>query len=256
MMSVTQRRRRERSVRFPLELQALEARTLLAVSSSAILPLLAEEAGQQIFGPYIDMTAPGQIPATPYVVNARGEPSLVATVRKTGLTEATLAFVNAKIVHGKVVPIWGSSEDGIPFDSAAGKRIMAEVIAARKAGLRMIIAFGGTTACQNGLEVAQLTASDPAMMKKVYEQMIGAFYKVGITDFDFDIEGPGVPSATALAISQTRFDVLKQIQQDPRFSKMQTCFVLAIAPTTGWAPNSWDGMFIKEAAASGINVAF
>ena len=58
------------------------------------------------------------------MVNAKGEPSLVATVRKTGLTEATLAFVNAKIVHGKVVPIWGSSEDGIPFDSAAGKRIM------------------------------------------------------------------------------------------------------------------------------------
>ena len=88
----------------------------------------------------------------------------------------------------------------------------------------MIIAFGGTTACQNGLEVAQLTASDPAMMKKVYEQMIGAFYKVGITNFDFDIEGPGVQSSAALAISKTRFDVLKQIQQDPRFSKMQTSF--------------------------------
>jgi hypothetical protein len=235
--------------------EALEVRLTPSRLGVGLNHSASDWTGKKIFAPYIDMTAETQWRHTPYMVDSRGNPSLVATMHHTGLKYATLAFVNAKMVGGKVVPIWGSSgEGGITFDSPKGHQIMQQVAAAQQAGLNLIVSFGGIAACENNLEIGQLTASDMAAMKHAYEDVIGKFYAMGVRHFDFDIEGPANKSLPALENCRARFEVLKQIQNEPRFKGMQISFVLAISPTDGWAPNAWDGMFIKAAADSGIKV--
>lgn len=124
----------------------------------------------QMFAPYIDMGSMKQRSETWYMNDSvdpkvPGNPSLVATMEKTGIEAATLAFVNQNAAGGKY--IWGSAPSAEDtFDSPKGEAIQADIAAAREKGLKIIVSFGGITACQNGVEIGQLngkageTASD------------------------------------------------------------------------------------------------
>ena len=117
---------------------------------------------KRVFAPYIDMGSIAQREQTWYMndsvaPNQTGKPSLVATMQKTGIEAATLAFVNQQSAGGAF--IWGSSQDpayNIAFDSVQGEAIKTDVAAALAAGLRTIVSFGGITAAQNGREIGML----------------------------------------------------------------------------------------------------
>ncbi|MFN8071806.1 MAG: hypothetical protein U0R66_08380 [Mycobacterium sp.] len=124
----------------------------------------------QTFAPYIDMGSLTQRAETWYMndsvdPNQPGKPSLVATMDKTGIQAATLAFVNQISAGGDYM--WGSSSSSEnTFSSDKGQAIQADIAAALANGLKTIVSFGGITACQNGVEIGQLngkageTASD------------------------------------------------------------------------------------------------
>ncbi len=115
-----------------------------------------------VFAPYIDMGSIGQREQTWYMNNSTspatsGTPSLVATMAKTGIEAATLAFVNQQSSGGPL--IWGSSPSGgsnIAFDSARGIEFQKDIKAAVDAGLLTIVSFGGISAAQNGTEIGQI----------------------------------------------------------------------------------------------------
>jgi hypothetical protein len=112
------------------------------------------------FAPYIDMGSLAQREQTWYMNDSTdptkpGKPSLVATMAKTGIEAATLAFVNQTSAGGDY--IWGSAANSEnTFSSARGAAINADIAAALANGLKTIVSFGGITACQNGVEIGQL----------------------------------------------------------------------------------------------------
>lgn len=112
------------------------------------------------FAPYIDMASMTQRAQTWYMNDSvapatSGTPSLVATMQKTGIEAATLAFVNQSAAGGDY--IWGSSADSAnTFGSPTGVAIKADIAAALANGLKTIVSFGGITACQNRVEIGQL----------------------------------------------------------------------------------------------------
>lgn len=112
------------------------------------------------FAPYIDMGSLAQREQTWYMNDSvspatTGKPSLVATMQKTGIEAATLAFVNQNSAGGEY--IWGSAANSEnTFSSAKGAAINVDVAAAVANGLETIVSFGGITACQNGVEIGQL----------------------------------------------------------------------------------------------------
>ena len=116
----------------------------------------------RVFAPYIDMGSMAQREQTWYMNNSvspatTGVPSLVSTMQKTGISSATLAFVNQQSAGGSYV--WGSSAqpaNNIALDSAQGVTMKADIGAAIADGLSVIVSFGGITACQNGVEIGQL----------------------------------------------------------------------------------------------------
>lgn len=116
----------------------------------------------RVFAPYIDMGSMAQREQTWYMNNSvapatTGAPSLVDTMQKTGISSATLAFVNQQSAGGSFV--WGSSAqaaNNIALDSAQGVTMKADIQAAIADGLSVIVSFGGITACQNGVEIGQL----------------------------------------------------------------------------------------------------
>ncbi|MFN8087979.1 MAG: Ig-like domain-containing protein [Mycobacterium sp.] len=124
------------------------------------VPVTAPSAG--VFAPYIDMGSIAQREQTWYMNDSTdpavaGTPSLVATMTKTGITAATLAFVNQQSAGGPLV--WGSAaspSSNIAFESVSGVAIKRDVQAALGQGLQTIVSFGGITACQNGVEIGQL----------------------------------------------------------------------------------------------------
>lgn len=136
----------------------LYASTATAVLTEA--PITAPVDG--VFAPYIDMGSIAQREQTWYMNDSTdpavvGKPSLAATMTKTGITAATLAFVNQQSVGGPLV--WGSSASpsaNIAFDSVQGMAMKQDVQAAIGQGLHTIVSFGGITACQNGVEIGQL----------------------------------------------------------------------------------------------------
>lgn len=115
-----------------------------------------------VFAPYVDMGSIAQRELTWYMNDSTdptkpGNPSLVATMDKTGIQAATLAFVNQQGAGGAYV--WGSSTQpaaNTAFDSAKGAQIKNDVQAAVGKGLKTIVSFGGITAAQNGVEIGQL----------------------------------------------------------------------------------------------------
>ena len=113
----------------------------------------------KMFAPYIDMGSLAQREQTPWMVNAEGKPSLVATKQKTGIEAATLAFVNQQGVDGPIV--WGSSppiskDNNIPLDSPIGVQFRDDLKAAIADGLETIVSFGGIAACNAGVEIGQV----------------------------------------------------------------------------------------------------
>ena len=123
----------------------------------------------RVFAPYIDMTSTLQREQTWYMndsvdPNQTGTPSLTATMTKTGIEAATLAFVNQQARGADFV--WGSSKDAAAnaaFGSDRGKTIMTDVKTAVDNGLEAIVSFGGITACQNGVEIGQLNGESAAL---------------------------------------------------------------------------------------------
>lgn len=123
----------------------------------------------RVFAPYIDMASTAQREQTWYMndsvaPNQTGTPSLVATMTKTGIEAATLAFVNQQDRGGEF--IWGSSEDpeaNAAFGSARGIAIKADIKNAVDNGLDTIVSFGGITACQNRKEIGQLNGEAAAL---------------------------------------------------------------------------------------------
>jgi hypothetical protein len=123
----------------------------------------------RVFAPYIDMASTTQREETWYMNDSTdptkpGTPSLVSTMTKTGIEAATLAFVNQQGRGGDFV--WGSSDNplgNIEFDTDPGKKIKADIQAAKDNGLNIIVSFGGITACQNGVEIGQLNGEAAAL---------------------------------------------------------------------------------------------
>ncbi len=125
--------------------------------------------GAKIFAPYIDMGSLGQQAYTWYMNNSTpdkqpGVPSLLDTIDKTGIEAGTLAFVNQQGAGGPFV--WGSSPPpgpgeqsaNIEFTSETGQRIAREISTAITGkSFEPIVSFGGITACQNNVEIGQLT---------------------------------------------------------------------------------------------------
>ncbi len=115
----------------------------------------------RVFAPYIDMGSIAQREQTWYMSDttdpAKPVPSLVATMDKTGIQAATLAFVNQQGPGGELV--WGSSGNpaqNIAVTSPNGVQIRDDIKAAMDKGLGVIVSFGGITACQNGVEIGQI----------------------------------------------------------------------------------------------------
>lgn len=123
----------------------------------------------RMFAPYIDMTSTLQREQTWYMndsvaPNQTGTPSLVATMTKTGIEAATLAFVNQQEQGGDF--IWGSSKDpknNAAFGSTRGVTIKTDIQSAVDNGLNTIVSFGGITACENGVEIGQLNGEAAAL---------------------------------------------------------------------------------------------
>jgi hypothetical protein len=118
-----------------------------------------DPASPRVFAPYIDMGSMAQRELTWFMNDSadpalKGEPSLVQTMRKTGIEAATLAFVNQNGSNGDF--IWGSNSQGVPFQSPNGEKIKADIQKAMAEGLEAIVSFGGITACQNNLEIGQI----------------------------------------------------------------------------------------------------
>jgi hypothetical protein len=113
-----------------------------------------------VFAPYIDMAAMGQREQTWYMNDSvdpaqTGKPSLVATMTKTEIQAATLAFVNQTAAGGDF--IWGSASNSLyKFNDPSGIAIKEDIAAALANRLTAIVSFGGITACQNGVEIGQL----------------------------------------------------------------------------------------------------
>ena len=124
---------------------------------------------ERVFAPYIDMTSTRQREQTWYMndsvaPNQTGTPSLVATMTKTGIEAATLAFVNQQAKGGDF--IWGSSkipDNNAAFGSTRGETIKADIQSAVDNGLNTIVSFGGITACENGVEIGQLNGEAAAL---------------------------------------------------------------------------------------------
>ena len=124
---------------------------------------------KRVFAPYIDMTSTTQREQTWFMNTSTdptkpGVPSLVATMTKTGIEAATLAFVNQQGRGGDF--IWGSSDNprgNTEFGSIPGAAIKSDIRAALDNGLNTIISFGGITACQNGVEIGQLNGEAAAL---------------------------------------------------------------------------------------------
>lgn len=115
----------------------------------------------RVFAPYIDMGSIAQREQTWYMSDTtdptKPVPSLVATMEKTGIQAATLAFVNQQGSGGALV--WGSSkiaEQNIAVTSPTGVQMRDDIKAAMDKGLDVIVSFGGITACQNGVEIGQI----------------------------------------------------------------------------------------------------
>jgi len=115
----------------------------------------------RVFAPYIDMGSIAQREKTWYMSDTtdptKPVPSLVATMEKTGIQSATLAFVNQQGPGGALV--WGSSnipEQNVAVGSPNGLQIKDDIQAAMAKHLNVIVSFGGITACQNGVEIGQI----------------------------------------------------------------------------------------------------
>lgn len=132
-----------------------------------------------LFAPYVDMSL-------------TASQNLVATQQQTAFKAVTLAFLDST---SGCAAGWGGLGSTLPADTLSnGTTILSVVQSLQKAGVQVIISFGGA----NGQEPA-LGCTTVSSLQALYQSVINRY---GVAMLDFDIEG----AATTNQASITRRD--------------------------------------------------
>lgn len=143
---------------------------------AALLSCLTAAAGARDYAPYMTV---GMGDAT-----AVGEEA----VAKAGLKAVTLAFLGT---DGHCSVGWRGLHKNLPEDTpAAGGKSVAELAAGlQKAGVEVVISFGGWLGADPAAH-----CDSPEALQAVYQQVLDLYH---VKQLDFDIEGPGVTDRVA-----------------------------------------------------------
>jgi hypothetical protein len=156
-----------------------------------------------LFAPYVDMS----LTADQNIVSMQGA---------AGFKAVTLAFLVS--TNGCAVG-WGGLGGTLPTDTLAnGTTILSQVQALQKAGVQVIVSFGGAS----GQEPA-VNCTSAAQLQALYQSVITRY---GVTMLDFDIEGGEQTNDTANALRAQALKGLKAANP-----KLVVSYTLPVLPT-------------------------
>lgn len=160
----------------------VHAQTLSATEDSLLAP------GTKVFAPYVD-------------VGISSNESLVSIQRKTRIKGVTLAFIEAT---GKGCTAgWGGLGKTLLNDKLDdGTTVQAAVKDLQKAGVQVILSFGG----QSGTEPAVRCTTEPAL-DALYQSVIDRY---DVKMLDFDIEGGEAANSAANTLRDKALIALKK----------------------------------------------
>ncbi|QXC61767.1 chitinase [Aquihabitans sp. G128] len=173
---------------------------------------------------------PARPVAAPYVDVAGSNPAnLKAAVVSGGLRDVSLGFV----IGDGCTPTW---DDEVPVSESTA--INARIDAARTAGAKVIVSFGG----QAGLDLAR-TCTDTTKLAAAYRSVLARF---GATRADFDVEGDALDDAASIS---RRFTAIRALVATT--PSLQVSATLPVAPS-GLEPNGL--AFLRKAKATGTRI--
>ncbi|PSJ29029.1 sugar hydrolase [Streptosporangium nondiastaticum] len=184
-------------------------------------------------GPTQGTPAPGGAkPAFAPYVDTLLHPSydLLATARKTGVKEFTLAFVTS---GGGCTPKWGGVSD------LGSNPVAQQIDRLREAGGDVRVSFGGAAGSELGL-----ACSSAGDLAAAYGKVVDA-YK--LTKVDFDIEGGALPDTAA---NTRRAQAVALLQK--KHPGLDVSFTLPVMPTG----LTQDGVnLVENAKKNGVSVS-
>ena len=166
-------------------------------------PPTTPSATTHIFAPYVDMS----LTADEIVASTQGS---------AGFKAVTLAFL---VSTNGCAAGWGGLGGSLPTDSLPnGTTILSQVQALQKAGVQVIISFGGAS----GQEPA-VNCTSASQLQALYQSVITRY---GVSMLDFDIEGGEQTNDTANALRAAALKGLKAANP-----KLVLSYTLPVLPT-------------------------
>lgn len=166
-------------------------------------PPTSPGATTHIFAPYVDMSL-------------TADENVASVQQSAGFNAVTLAFV---VSTNGCAAGWGGLGGTLPTDSLPnGTTVLSEVQALQKAGVQVIISFGGASG-----EEPAVNCTSASQLQALYQSVITRY---GVTMLDFDIEGSEQTNTTANALRATALKALKAANP-----KLVISYTLPVLPT-------------------------